>query len=384
MSKQRKIMILSSEFPPGPGGIGCHSFQLANQLSKLGWDVQVLTLQGYVDEKIIKSFNKEQPFKVITIPKFKNNLSKFKQLYRVFKKALSFKPEIIIASGAEVLSLSFKLSRKLKTKYVLIGHGTEFGMNNQTGELNSPTEFFEAADKVFLVSNFTKNIAENNGYSFTSSEVIPNGGDVDIYERKSREDIDLFRKEKKLNGEKVILTVGGVHDRKGQEWIIRAMPKIIDKHPNAVYYCIGLPTIKPKLDIILKELNIENHVRFLGRVEEAEKVMWLNACDIFGMTSVYTGEGDFEGFGISIIEAALCGKAAVVSDNSGVTEAVEPTKTGLWTKEKDPDDIAEKVIYLFDNPDVLDDYGENAFSRAKESYTWGKIVEDYNKYLMNI
>ena len=70
-------------------------------------------------------------------------------------------------------------------------------------------------------------------------------------------------------------------------------------------------------------------MHFLGRLESESLVKYVNACDLFMMTSRHTSTGDFEGYGIAVVEAAFCGKPAVVSRNSGLAEAIVDGGPGL-------------------------------------------------------
>ena len=76
----------------------------------------------------------------------------------------------------------------------------------------------------------------------------------------------------------------------------------------------------------------------------------LNACDLFVMTSRNTADGDFEGYGIAVIEAALCGKPAVVSAGSGLGEAIVAGETGVLVREDDPPDTARAIAELLADP----------------------------------
>ena len=123
--------------------------------------------------------------------------------------------------------------------------------------------------------------------------------------------------------------MGHVSERKGQEIVIRALPHVLAKLPDAHYAMIGLPTLRPKLTQLAKTLGVENRIHFLGKLGGDDLVRWLNCCDIFTMTSRMTQDGDCEGFGIAVVEAALCGRPAVVSAQSGLIEAIKDGVTGF-------------------------------------------------------
>jgi hypothetical protein len=62
-----RVLVLSTEFPPGPGGIGTHAYQLASGLHERGWQVLVLTRQDVANDNEIEAFNRQQPFENDTI-----------------------------------------------------------------------------------------------------------------------------------------------------------------------------------------------------------------------------------------------------------------------------------------------------------------------------
>ena len=126
---KQKITIFSSEFPPGPGGIGCHAFHLADKLFQFGWDVQVITEQIYVDKIEASTFNKKQAFKIVVIPPLSSRITGINGYIISLISILKHRPSIVIGTGASVLKKTNFFSSLFKTKLVFVDHGTEFGMN---------------------------------------------------------------------------------------------------------------------------------------------------------------------------------------------------------------------------------------------------------------
>jgi phosphatidylinositol alpha-1,6-mannosyltransferase len=93
---------------------------------------------------------------------------------------------------------------------------------------------------------------------------------------------------------------------------------------------------------------------------------------------------DFEGFGIAAIEAALCGKPSIVSDNCGLVEAVLDGVTGVVVAESDPDDTASAIASLLADPDRRKVLGENARRRAVECQTWESVSTAYHDLLTGL
>jgi phosphatidylinositol alpha-1,6-mannosyltransferase len=175
--------------------------------------------------------------------------------------------------------------------------------------------------------------------------------------------------------------VGNVTERKGQEIVIRALPEILAQVPNTHYLIAGLPTRKKELLIIAEELGVADHVHFLGRVENRRLVSLLNCADVFVMTSRSTKDGDFEGFGIAAVEAALCGKPAVVSGDSGLAEAVIDGVTGIVVPQNDEEATADAIVSLLTDGERREEMGGAARKRALAGQTWEQTAKHYDTAL---
>jgi glycosyltransferase involved in cell wall biosynthesis len=214
--------------------------------------------------------------------------------------------------------------------------------------------------------------------------VIHNGADHTRFYQLPKSEVKAFRERQSVGDKFVLLTVGSVSRRKGQEVVIRALPEIKREHPNIEYWMAGLPVQRSELEILAADLGVEENLRFLGRVSNEVLLELYNACDLFVMTSRQLPDGDFEGYGIAVIEAALCGKAAVVSANSGLEEAVQDGLTGLIVPQNDPDETAEAVLRLIKNPDLRKTLAKKAYQNASHNQTWDRVAEKYMALLEEV
>jgi len=374
-----RLLIISSEFPPGPGGIGTHAFQLAKYFSVHGSDVAVISPQEYASEEEIKAFNEAHSFEITRLPSLTNKLFQvLKRLILVWKTIRDFYPELVVVSGGKTSWVTPALLNGHKTPWTLVGHGTEFGGR---GLLSSWLTKISgnAAGAVICVSEYTKEAMHAIGINKPPVYVIHNGADHTRYFHLPENEIKSFRKDHGAEDKFVLLTVGKVYDRKGQDIVIRALPLILKRHPDVLYWMVGMPQDQQKLTEIADELGVRDHIRFWGKVSNRDLVRFYNACDLFVMTSRQLADGNFEGFGIAVIEAALCGKAAVVSDNSGLAEAVKHGETGLIVPQNDPVITAEAIISLIEDRQKYEKLGIQARQNAIEKQTWDKVGERYSR-----
>jgi phosphatidyl-myo-inositol dimannoside synthase len=379
-----RVLILSSEFPPGPGGIGTHAHQLALNFTRLGVDTLALTSQDYASIKEIEEFNHAQPFKTLRLVPCRFSPLEALYRWRILRQAVAaFRPHVILASGARSVWLAaFGLYSK-PISWLAAAHGTEFG--GSRGLSAALTRWaFSQADGVVCVSDFTRSLVMRSGIQPKSSFVVHNGADTSRFCPADMETRRKLREKWDLTGRFALLTVGNLSPRKGQEVVIRALPEITHRIPQAVYLMAGLPTIQKELNELADSLSVRDHIRILSRRSDQELVELYQTSDLFLMTSRETSNGDCEGFGIAVIEAALCGRPAVVSDGSGLAEAVIDGCTGLVVPQEDPRATSKAVVRLFEDETLFEEMGEAARQRAFSQYSWSQVADQYQQILKEL
>lgn len=377
-----KLLILSTEFPPGPGGIGTHAYQLACHLTEMGWDVRVLASQDYVSDAETAHFNSQQPFSVVRFRTLRGDPVKaFYRWLLTWRQLRDHRPDLLLASGDRAVWIAATFSKWVRV--VAIGHGTEFGISGWSGVVTRWA--FQRVDAVICVSNYTAQYMRRRGITPRQCVVIPNGADTTRFLVLPVEETRAFRKHEEFaEVDRLLLTVGNVTERKGQDIVIRAMPRILERVPNAHYLIVGLPTRKAEFERLARDLGVDAHVHFLGRLDADTIPVAMNACDVFVMTSRHTSSGDFEGYGIAVVEAALCGKPAVVAGNSGLAEAVLDRETGLVVPQNDPDATAQAIVTLLADDQQRTRLGSGARQRAEAEQGWAVRVQEYDRVLRKL
>jgi phosphatidylinositol alpha-1,6-mannosyltransferase len=380
----KRLMIISTEFPPGPGGIGTHAYQVAKHLAGAGWQVRVLSPQDYADADEIAQFNRQQGFEVCRLPTLEWKAWQALQRLMLVQRSLrDFRPDLVIASGRFAIWYAGLLVSFRMIPWLMVGHGTEFGANQGWWTWLTRVSGNWATGAI-CVSEYTQKALRALGVRKPPSVVIYNGADHRQYDALPEDAVKAFRIGEAVEKDFVLLTVGSVTDRKGQEVVIKALPKIKAEHPHVMYWMAGLPQKQAALEQLARELGVLENIRFWGRVSQETLLQLYNACDLFVMTSRQLADGDFEGYGIAVIEAALCGKAAVVSDNSGLAEAVLDGQTGLLVPQNDPDATADAVLALAGDKARLRQMSRTAQKIALENQTWEKVGERYEKALESV
>lgn len=358
-----KTLILTSEFPPQPGGIGNHAYNLAKGLQVNGFEVQLICDTRSLNGEEEGDFDRKLTFEVIRIPRKK--IIHFSYLNRI-KTAFSIasKNEIVICSGKFSLWLGAFLSFFFKRKFIAIIHGSEVKLPNTV--LRKLTDnALKRFDKIIAVSNYTKSLVSH--LNLKSIEVIPNGFNMEV-------PLDSREKSQPVP---VLITVGNVTQRKGQHNVIHALPCLLKKYPDLKYHIVGIPTEKSMLEKLSLNLKVENAVTFFGKVSEAEKIELLQQADVFVMLSEVTETGDTEGFGIAILEANALGIPAIGSLGCGIEDAI---KDGISGKLIDNRDSKQLTRALEDILNSYETYSKGAKTWSQD-FTWEKVIKSYLRIL---
>jgi phosphatidylinositol alpha-1,6-mannosyltransferase len=293
-----------------------------------------------------------------------------------------WRPNAVLATGERAVWIAAALSLSRRVPWVDVGHGSEFGM--LPGWERAVTRWaFGRATAVVCVSEFTRRQMHARGITGQRESVIPNGADPERFGLIPQSEIVRFRLRERLTGP-CLITVGQVTDRKGQDIVIRALPHVLAKVPDASYLIAGLPTRVAEFSSIAQRLGVAERVRFLGRTDQELLPQYLNAADVFVMTSRQTTSGDVEGYGIAVVEAALCGKPAVVTAGSGLAEAIVDGVTGITVPEDDEVATAGAITALLTDSTLRLRMGSAARQRAIRVQTWEQKAAEYDALLRGL
>lgn len=209
---------------------------------------------------------------------------------------------------------------------------------------------------IIIVAPQVKDIID--GMTFSKIHVIPNGIEFE----------DIQNIQPKSIKHPSILYVGGLRKIKGIDILLKAIPIIKEKVPTVHVYIAGSGLQENELKNIVKELNMEENVEFLGFISERDKYAYYKSTDV----CVFPSRQDYGP--IVLPEAMACGKPIVASNVGGIPFMVENGKTGLLFESENVEDLAEKIVTLLKDEKLRRKMGEAGKEKVKE-FTWDKIAE---------
>ena len=269
---------------------------------------------------------------------------------------------------------SLELIKTSKKKYCLI-HSKEINHPKGSSQNKRVIEVLNNVEKVIANSEYTKNLAIENGVNENKIIVINPG--IDPVKKIDKKTLDKVASLLKVKTPRLI-TVSRFDKRKNHEKVIMALRNLKQIYPNIVYICVGYGEEEDNIKKLVKELDLEAQVMFFKDISNDLKNALVAKSDIFVMPSIIYKKS-VEGFGIAYVEAAQYGIPSLGGKDGGAADAIDHEKTGLICDGNNLDDIYSSINTMLENKKYLD-YGKNA-KEFVHKFQWSKIIEDYKKIL---
>ena len=188
-----------------------------------------------------------------------------------------------------------------------------------------------------------------------------------------------LRKDLGLADKKVIVSVGRLVHRKGQDILIQSMPEVLAKHPTAHILMVGEGPYRKELTKMVSELNLIDAVTFIGRIQYKELPRYICAGDIFVMPSRSRLAGlEVEGLGIVYLEASSCALPVIAGRSGGAPDAVDEGVTGYSVDGTSPLEVSKAVIKMFDDPINAREMGQAGRSWIIDKWRWEIWSKEFN------
>lgn len=373
------IGILTWEFPPQiVGGVARHCNGLAKALAHKRFGVHVITLgfpgaPGYeeIDGVKVHRFPIE-----LGHPNFITWTLLFNHFLEKGLSDLSQQVKLDLIHVHDWLTAPSGISFKhfMNKPMVLTVHSTEHGRSS----LHSPDSYtidgiewwatYEA-NKIIVASNSMR--GEVCGHFQVPEEkvkIIPNG--IDVTKFHMSEDRQAVRSRYGVQShEKLVLCVGRLVPQKGIEYLVRAVPAIADRYPQAKFVFVGEGWLRDYLESVSRSTGHQWKIKFTGFLPDEELPALMTSADVLVIPSVY------EPFGIVALEGMAAGVPVVASQIGGLAEVIDHDRTGVFVYARNPESIAWGVDHVLSNPDHARWITQNAREKAKKIYSWEAIAD---------
>ena len=366
-----KLVMVTQDFPPVPGGIQTYAAELALRFHASLEDFVVVApgVEGAA------AWDSQVPYRVVRVGTSSDHVP---------VTAVAALAKLGREGFDSVFHTQWQTVIATKTAATLGGPSTLFLAAHGRELLLEPLKRFKPAQAafdqlrrwsiaqakgLFPVSRFTAGLLRELGAEPSKIVRVSNGTDP---KRFRPMDVRALKLEHGLSGRRILLSVGRLAPRKGFDTVIQALGEIVSTHPDTLYVMVGDGPDRDRLRTLVEHHGLQDYVYMTGRVEWEDLPRWHNVADVF-VTPSRSAPPSVEGFGIVFLEANACGKPVIGARTGGIPDAVLDGETGLLVDADAPSDLAEAVKSLFSNQELADRLGRQGRRRVEETGTWDHV-----------
>ncbi len=365
----KKVLIITNNINPNSGW-GRYSSFVINELIKLKFEITVLTESN--QEKIKNELNILRPLGSSKIINLIKNILIVRKISKNFDVVHSF-------DGWPYGIYGYFAVSGTRKKFFINGVGT-YSVAPLSDKFKGflLKKAYKKADKIFCISSYVKQrilerVKLNNlKIVHLGSTELPSLSQDEVSFYKEKFNIkDLSRP--------ILLTVGGIKERKGQLDTLKASVYLKEEYSNYLYLIVGSDDDVEyinKIEKFVEENKLENNVKIINNAKTDEELSFFyNICDIFLLNS--NNDGDhFEGFGLVFLEAAQFGKPVVGSNNCGIEDAIKEGSNGYLVAQKDAKNVYNAIIKGLNNKEI--DFRKNSKEFYKK-FSWKSTALEYSR-----
>jgi phosphatidylinositol alpha-1,6-mannosyltransferase len=179
------------------------------------------------------------------------------------------------------------------------------------------------------------------------------------------------RAELGLGDAPVVVCVSRMVPRKGQDVLVRALPRVREQVPGARLLVVGDGPHRRAVERLAARLGVDEHVVLTGRVPWERTPAYHDAGDVFAMpTRTRLGGLEPEALGICYLEAAACGVPVVAGDSGGAPDAVLDGENGFVVDGRDVAQVADRIVRLLTDRDLADRFGRRGREWVTQRWGW--------------
>jgi phosphatidylinositol alpha-1,6-mannosyltransferase len=359
-----RVLLVTNDFPPRPGGIQQFVHNLAVRQPPGSVVAYASTWKGAA------AFDAEQPFEVV-----REDTGVLLPTPAVARRAAEIArshgcDSVWFGAGAPLGLLADGLRRRAGVeRAVSLTHGHEIGWAALPGARQLLRRIARGNDVVTYLTEYQRVRLDRALHGLTSLERLTPGVDVEAYHPGV--DGSEVRARHGLQDRPVIVCVSRLVPRKGQDMLIRALPTIRRRVPGAALLVVSGGPYRDKLQALARAEGVESDVVFTGSVRWEELPAHYAAGDVFAMPCRTRGAGlDVEGLGIVYLEASATGLPVLAGDSGGAPDAVREGETGFVVGGSDVPAIAGRLAELLADPDRARVMGAAGRAWVEKEWRW--------------
>lgn len=377
----KKILCITNDFGPRAGGIETFIIGLVERLPK-GSVIVYTSTQGN-SEPFDKAWNENYGVEVI-----RDRSKILLPTYRVSRSVRSVVQkqgiESVFFGAAAPLGLLARGVRRAGVKNIVaLTHGHEVWWAKLWPFSWAIKRIGRDVDVLTYLGEYTRSAITRALSKSSHQKMVRLAPGIDTEHFSPSKRNPRIRHELGLLDKKVIVSVGRLVHRKGQDFLIDALPIIALDIPKVHLLLVGEGPYRAELEKRSESLGVRDRITFIGRVQYSELPEYICAGDIFAMPSRSRLAGlEVEGLGIVYLEASACGLPVIGGVSGGAPDAVLEGETGFSVDGTSAIAIAQAAIELLGNPEFAAKLGAQGRDWIVSQWRWEIWSEAFNKLVV--
>jgi len=364
-----RTLLVTNDFPPRAGGIQQYLQALADRLPPDELVVYAPAWDGAAEFDAERGYpvHRHPTSLMLPVPNVAHRVVALARQHAV--------DTVWFGAAAPLALLGPHLRRQAGVERVVAStHGHEVGWSMVPGARHALRRIGGDADALTAVSRYTRGRFAAAFGPQASLELLPSGIDPAVF-RPDAGARAVLRRRYRLGEAPVVTCVSRLVRRKGQDTLIRTLPRIRRQVPGTRLLFVGDGPCRDVLRRLAAACGVAEHVVFTGPVPAGELPAHHAVGDVFAMPCRTRGGGlDVEGLGIVLLEAAASGLPVVAGDSGGAPETVQDGLTGHVVDGRDLEGIAGAVGALLADPDRAARMGAAGRAWMQRDWTWPVLV----------
>ncbi|MFM2180351.1 MAG: hypothetical protein RL192_513 [Actinomycetota bacterium] len=377
----KNILVITNDFGPRTGGIETFVMGLLERI--VDHKVVVFTSQQGDTSEYDQQWFKKFGVQVIR-DRSKILLPSLRVAKRAKEIAQMHNIEVVVFGAAAPLALMAPKLRKAGIKKIIaLTHGHEVWWARIFPFNLAMKRIGNSVDHLTYLGEFTRQAISRSLSRKSIDSMVKIAPGIDTSHFSPQADATQRRTELGLESKKIIISVGRLVHRKGQDKLIQAFPTIVREIPSAHLLIVGEGPYRAHLEKLVEKLSLKANVTFVGRIFYNDLPSYLSASDVFVMPSRSRFFGlEVEGLGIVYLEASACAIPVVAGVSGGAPDAVQEGITGLCVDGTNIGQIAEAVIHICSDSKRATKMGLAGRNWVIEQWQWEIWSKQFNSLLM--
>ena len=375
----KKVLLVTNDLGPRAGGIETFILGLIEGLPKNSLVIYTSSQKGHApfDAQLLEKFGatiiRDRAKILLPTPRISRKAVGILKKYKI--------QNVWFGAAAPLGLMASQLRNGGASNIVALSHGHEVWWAKIPILKQMLQKIIKDVDKLGYLGTFTKNQISKATTEVNKLVQIAPGIDTNYFQPKTANPSLIAKYQ--LESRRVIVCVARLVHRKGQDQLIKALPDILEKFPEAILLIVGQGPIEQMLRNSARQLGVTHKVIFTGRVPHADLSDYISLGEVFAMPVRSRFYGfEVEGLGIAYLEASACGLPVVVGNSGGAVDAVIDQVTGLLVDGKNINEISGAICRLLAEPAKAQAMGQAGRGWVISDWQLSSWSEKFNNLLI--